>query len=149
MPWVRGLSADELLGLPVRLHGIQLGRPVDLIVDPAAWRVVGFDVLCGDEVHRFLPLAAVRLTGEELAVRSALMLLEEDELAFYRKRGSTFRALRGASVSVGRKRTGALRSLVLGDDGAVAQVVVDGPDGERRIPADAMVTVDASQRSAA
>ena len=32
-PWrrVRERTGDELLGLPVRLHGIQLGRPVDLL----------------------------------------------------------------------------------------------------------------------
>ena len=54
------VAADELLRLPVRLHGIQLGRPVDVLLDAEAWRVVGLDVLCGDEVHRFLPLGRGR-----------------------------------------------------------------------------------------
>jgi hypothetical protein len=37
-------SATELLQLPVRLHGIRLGRPVDLLLDLAEWRALGFVV---------------------------------------------------------------------------------------------------------
>lgn len=48
---MRGLSADELLRLPVRLHGIRLGRPVDLILDTGSMRALGLDVRCGDELH--------------------------------------------------------------------------------------------------
>ena len=62
------IAADELLRLPVRMHGIQLGRPVDVLLDPDGRRVVGLDVLCGDEVHRFLPLAAAELAAEEIGV---------------------------------------------------------------------------------
>ncbi len=54
-------TGDELLAMPVRLHGIQLGRPVDLLLDRDARRVVGLDVLCGDGVHRFLPLPVGQL----------------------------------------------------------------------------------------
>jgi hypothetical protein len=53
---MRELSGDALLALPVRLHGIQLGRPVDLLLDREAVRVVGLDVRCGDEEH--CPLTA-------------------------------------------------------------------------------------------
>ena len=56
---MREITGDELLALPVRLHGIQLGRPVDLLLDRDAQRIVGLDVLCGDEVHRFLSDAGV------------------------------------------------------------------------------------------
>ena len=42
-------TGDELLALPVRLHGIQLGRPIDLLLDRDARRAVGLDVFCGDE----------------------------------------------------------------------------------------------------
>ena len=55
---MRGLHGQDLLRRPVRLRGIQLGRAVDLILDAAGTRVVGFDVLCGDGTHRFLPLSA-------------------------------------------------------------------------------------------
>jgi len=51
-------SATELLQLPVRLHGIRLGQPVDLLLDPVEWRALGLVVLCGDEGSRFLVFAA-------------------------------------------------------------------------------------------
>ena len=57
------LSGDAILSLPVRLHGIELGRPVDLLLDRESLRVVGLDVLCGDEVHRFLPLPTAVVAG--------------------------------------------------------------------------------------
>ena len=71
------VSGEGTLRLPVRRHGIELGRPVDLIVDAPSGRALGFDVLCGDDVHRFLPVAAAQLGEEEIAVGSSLMLLED------------------------------------------------------------------------
>jgi hypothetical protein len=38
-------SATELLQLRAKLRGIILGRPVDLLLDATAWRVLGFIVL--------------------------------------------------------------------------------------------------------
>ena len=69
---MRGLSAESLLQLPVRVRGIQLGRPVDVILDAQGARALGLDVLCGDDTHRFLPLAAVEVGEDHLAVSSAL-----------------------------------------------------------------------------
>ena len=146
---MRRLPADDLLGLPVRLHGIALGRPVDLIVDPDSWRALGFDVLCGDDVHRFLPFAAVRVGDDHIAVGSALMLLEDAELAFYRARGATLRGLRGATVTIARKPAGELRGLIVGETGAILQVAVGSNGTERLIAADPRVAVDAAHRSAA
>jgi len=83
---VRGRSASELLALPVRLHGIELGRPLGALVDPVADRLLGFEILCGDGAHRFLPLAVVRVEPEELALDSALTLIDERDLDFYRRR---------------------------------------------------------------
>ena len=82
---MRGRPARELLGLPVRLHGIQLGRPVDAWLDARADRLVGFEILCGDEARRFLPFAVVTVHADELAIDSALMLIDERELDFYRR----------------------------------------------------------------
>jgi hypothetical protein len=96
---VRGRPAEELLRLPVRVRGIHLGKPTDLIVDRAAERVLGLDVLCGDEVHRFLPISAVTFRDDELAVSSALTMLDESELAFYRSRASTLSELRGSELA--------------------------------------------------
>jgi hypothetical protein len=120
-----GRPAEELLRLPVRLHGIQLGRPVDLIVDLDAERALGLDVLCGDEVHRFLPLAAARVAEDEITVSSALTLLEEAELAFYRTRASALSALRGSELERGSQPVGRLRDVVVADDGSLAAVLVE------------------------
>ena len=84
-------SATELLQLPVQLHGIRLGRPVDLLLDPVEWRAVGFVVLCGDESSRFLVFAAADVQEEAIALSSALVLLED--VGFYRERSRSFRDL--------------------------------------------------------
>jgi hypothetical protein len=79
-----GRAAAELLSLPVRMHGIQLGRPVDILLDPRADRVLGFELRCGDGAHRFLPFAVANLRADEIDVASALALIDERELDFYR-----------------------------------------------------------------
>lgn len=83
---MRGRSATELLALPVRLRGIQLGRPVALLVDASVDRLLGFELRCGDGEHRFLPFAVADVRPEEIAVESALTLIDERELDFYRRR---------------------------------------------------------------
>jgi hypothetical protein len=83
---VRGRPASDLLALPVRLHGIELGRPLAVLVDAVDDRVIGFEVLCGDGAHRFLPLPVVRVEEDELALESALTLIDERDLDFYRRR---------------------------------------------------------------
>ena len=95
---MEGLRGEELLHRPVRLRGISLGRAVDLILDEAGERVLGFDVLCGDGEHRFLPIAAAEPAPGHIAVRSALTLLDSEELAFYRQRGTSLTALRGTTT---------------------------------------------------
>jgi sporulation protein YlmC with PRC-barrel domain len=79
------VTGRDLLSLPVRLHGIELGRPIDVIVDRDTQRVLGLEVHCRDGTDRFLPLAAMRIRDGEIAVASALTLM--DEVAFYRARG--------------------------------------------------------------
>jgi hypothetical protein len=128
-----GRPAEELLRLPVRLHGIQLGRPVDLIVDLAAERALGLDVLCGDEVHRFLPLAAARLADDEITVSSALTLLEEAELAFYRTRASALSTLRGGELERDGLPFGRLRDVVVGESGTLDAVLVEDAGTVQRV----------------
>ena len=79
---MKELSGDEVLSLPVRLHGIELGRPVDVLLDRDGLRVVGLDVLCGDEVHRFLPLPTAAIGDDAL----------DDPLAARAARGGRARA---------------------------------------------------------
>jgi hypothetical protein len=90
---VNTVSAGDLIRLPVKTNGIEIGRPVDLIVDPVRNRALGFDVLCRDESHRFLPLTAAVFDAEQIVVASALVLLAEDQLDFYRARARSLREL--------------------------------------------------------
>jgi hypothetical protein len=115
-------SATELLLLPVQLHGIRLGRPVDLLLDSQAWRALGFVVRCGDESERFLVFAAADLREREIAVTSALLLLEDVD--FYRERSRSLRAVLGGAVADGRHELGELRDLLLAPDGVVASLLV-------------------------
>ena len=126
---MKGVSAERLLRLPVRVRGIELGRPVDLVLDREHTRALGLEVLCGDEERRFLPLAVATIRESELELRSSLGLLDEAELAFYTKRGSTFAALRGCGVVRGRTLLGELVDLTVAADGTVASLVVATPDG--------------------
>jgi hypothetical protein len=104
-------SATELLQLPVQLHGIRLGRPVDLLLDPVEWRAFGLVVLCGDESSRFLVFAAADLREDAIHVSSALLLLEDVD--FYRNRSRSLRDL---------LRGGELLDLLVAADGSAEAV---------------------------
>ena len=119
-------SATELLQLPVQLHGIRLGRPVDLLLDPTEWRAIGFVVLCGDESSRFLAFAAAALRADAIDVSSAFLLLEDVD--FYRRRSRSLRDL----------LRGDLRDLLLMPSGGVTDLVLQQDGGAREIrPVDA------------
>ena len=136
------LSAAASLQLRVELHGIFLGRPTDLLIDTDAWHVLGYVVHCGDESARFLPFAAAQTSETGIAVGSALMLLEDVE--FYEKRGTSFRALIGCEVAA----AGVLRDLVIGAGGAVTELEIEDDGAMRRVPATRQV-VAAPRLSAA
>jgi sporulation protein YlmC with PRC-barrel domain len=141
----RALSAGSLLGRPVRLRGIRLGRPTDVLLDRATMRVVGLEVACGDDARRFLPLAAARVHDDEIAVRSALLLLEGDELSFYRRRGRLLSAMRGRRVTLAGRPVGVLRDVLLDAEGAVTLLEVETRDGRDpvriRVPLDSTVSI--------
>lgn len=120
------LSADALLGLPVRLRGIAIGRPVDVIIDLDGRRALGLDLLCRDESHRFLPLSAASVVRDEITVSSALTLLSADELAFYRRQARTLRDLRGARVRRGARDIGRLQDVLIASDGKITELILDG-----------------------
>jgi hypothetical protein len=122
------VGATSLLQLPVRLHGIQLGRPTDLLLDVEAWQVLGFVVLCGDESTRFLPYAACTAAEDEIRVRSALMLLED--VAFYEKRGVSFRSLLAGTVGA----HGSLVDVAVGHGGAIPSLEVERNGDRTRVP---------------
>jgi hypothetical protein len=118
---------------------------VDLLLDVRELKALGLDVLCGDDVHRFLPLQVAVVTNEEIAIRSPFLLLEEDELAFYRARASALADLRGTAVRRAGRDLGVLEDLVVAADGSLAAVVV----ADREVPFDETVEIEPESRSAA
>lgn len=140
------LSGDAILSLPLRLHGIELGRPVDVLLDRESLRVVGLDVLCGDEVHRFLPLPTAAVGDDSLMIHSPLVLLEEDELDFYRVRTFSLRTLRGEAVTRKERSVGTLRDIVFARGGELVAVLLESGD---RIPYDATLGLAPARRTAA
>lgn len=137
----RRFSLQSLLTRPVLLNGIELGRPLDAMLDLESRRAVGLEIVCGDQTHRFLPLGAALIGCDTISVGSALVLLDADAADFYRRRGSTFAALQGVPVQRRGRALGELRDLVVDEDGAVAAAEV-GTDGARtRVRVDDSVTL--------
>jgi hypothetical protein len=110
-------TGDDLLELPVVLHGVRVGQVVDVVLDAAAERALGLDVLCLDGENRFLPLATAEVGADGVAVHSSLALLDDAEFDFYREHGRTLRALRSG---------GKASDVVFGDDWIVEQLVGAG-----------------------
>jgi hypothetical protein len=92
---MKGSMVERMLHLPVRFGDIELGRAVDLIVDPTDGRTLGLDILCRDGSHRYLPLPAATAHPDWIEVPSPLLLLDLDERSFYRRQATTLRSLRG------------------------------------------------------
>ena len=86
------MTGVELLNKRVVMDGIELGRVVDVILDETGERPIGFDVLCGDGSHRFLPYATALIEGGEVEVGSPYVMLGRDQLEFYRRHGRALRS---------------------------------------------------------
>ena len=146
---MRELSGDALLALPVRLHGIQLGRPADLLLDREVVRAVGLDVLCGDKVLRFLPLPTAAVSEDGITIHSPLVLLQEDELDFYRARTFALSSLRGRPVQRHGREVGKLRDVVVAPGGELVAAIIDTGAGSTRLPFDGTLRFAPQRRSAA
>jgi hypothetical protein len=144
---MRARTSSELLSLPVRLHGIQVGWPVDLVLDPVSLRALGLEVRCGDGAHRFLALAAARVGEDEIAIDSALTLV--DDLAYYRRSGTALATLRGGRVERGGRVLGALKEVRVASDGSIVTVVAVSAEGETEAPAAAVRLEERTRASAA
>ena len=116
-------AASSLLSRPVRVEGILLGHVVDVLLDGALLQALGLEVRCGDGEHRFLPFAAARLQAGEVVARTALALLDEPQLAFYARRGTTLRTL--------RREDGDVEDLELEDGGSVLRIRLAGEQAWR------------------
>jgi len=88
----------ELLQRIVRLHGVQIGHVVDVILDQAEGEPIGLEVRCEDGRHRFLPMAVATSADGEVVIGSPFALLDADELAFYRARGIPLRGRRDSAA---------------------------------------------------
>lgn len=131
---MRRLTGEELLRLPVRVQGVRFGRAVDVLLHPTDPRALGIDVLCRDERHRFLPLAAASVGPNGVEVCSALVLLDLGDDSIYRLEARALNDLRGTPVS-GRA---ALQDVVLGPDWAIVELVLDDSEGSKRVPLDGL-----------
>ena len=103
--------AEELLALPVRVRGIELGRPVDLLIDRKAPRAVGFEILCGDQAHRFLPFAVTTLKEDAIEIESPLVLLDFAQVGFYHEQATTLSELNGDAGEVFVERDGSIKGV--------------------------------------
>jgi hypothetical protein len=136
-----GAAVGDLLRARVRRHGIDLGRPVDVILDRECRRVLGLEVHCGDGERRFLPFAAARFGGDTVAINSSLLLLDASELRFYTERGATLASLRNAPVHRAGRLVGSLRDLRAKADGEIEALIVRTTDGPLELPYDDRVTL--------
>jgi hypothetical protein len=129
-----GLRASFVESRPVCYADIRLGVVVDVLLDDGLRRVLGFDVLCGDRAHRYLPLAACEVGDAAISVGSALVLMRQ-ELDFYRDRGRAFTAVRGFPVRRGGRALGTLIDLAFATDGTLLEVVLETDDGKATVAA--------------
>jgi hypothetical protein len=142
-------TGDELLALPVRLHGIQLAKPVDLLLDRDGLRAVGVDLDCRDQKRRFLPLPTAKIDDEQIAVLSALLFLEGDEVDFYRSRTVALSELRGGIVQRNRQEVGRLVDVIVGPGGELRGMLVDRHGRAVRMSYDGTLTFAPRRRTAA
>ena len=124
----RGLRASAVESRPVCYADIRLGVVVDVLLDDELRRVVGFDVLCGDRAHRYLPLAACEVQENTIAVPSSLVLMRQ-ELDFYRQRARALTAVRGFPVRSRGRALGTVVDLVFTQDGELFELVLETDDG--------------------
>jgi uncharacterized protein YrrD len=124
-----GLTASAVESRPVCYADIRLGVVVDVLLDDALQRVLGFDVLCGDRAHRYLPLAACEILEDSIAVPSALVLMRQ-ELDFYRQRARALTAVRGFPARRRGRTLGTVVDLVFAPSGELVELVVETGEGQ-------------------
>jgi uncharacterized protein YrrD len=129
-----GLRASAIESRAVCYADIRLGVVVDVLLDDGLKRVLGFDVLCGDRAHRYLPLVACEVGDVAISVASTLVLMRQ-ELDFYRERGRALSAVRGFPVRRREQALGTVLDLVFATDGALLEVVLETDAGEAIVDA--------------
>jgi hypothetical protein len=138
---MRALSAEGLLQRPVRLRGLRLGQPTDVVLETGSLRAVGFEVSCGDGAVRFLPFPAARIEEAEITIGSAFQLLDERDTDFYRRRATSLRSLQRLPVEREGRPLGTLADVLLAGDGAALELVVEAEGKRLPVPFAATVSV--------
>ncbi len=134
------LRTGSLAGRPVVIGDVRLGVAVDALFDRALGRLVGLDVRCEDDSHRFLPYPAGEVHDDRIAVESELVLLDR-ELDFYRLGGSALSDLRGQSVALAGEEVGRLADFLIDAGGEVVRIVVATAGGEVELEPETGVAV--------
>ena len=124
-----GLCAGAVESRPVCYADIRLGVVVDVLLDDALRRVLGFDVLCGDRAHRYLPLPACEILADSIDVPSALVLMQQ-ELDFYRQRARALTAVRGFPARRRGRPLGTVVDLIFAPNGELVELVVETEEGQ-------------------
>jgi hypothetical protein len=92
-------SLERLLELPVRHHGITLGRVVDVLLDDEG-APIGLAVLSVAGEPGFLPWPNAEVGADEVLLPYPLALLSEGELEFYRGSSRSLVGERGGDEPV-------------------------------------------------
>ncbi|TMM03628.1 MAG: hypothetical protein E6G02_09425 [Actinobacteria bacterium] len=71
----------------------------------------GFEVLCGDQAHRFLPFAVTTLKEGAIEIESPLVLLDFGQAGFYREQATTLSELNGDAAEVVIDRDGSIKVI--------------------------------------
>ena len=88
----------ELVGLPVRIGDVDVGRVTDVLLNRTLGHVLGL-VVEGRGAHRhFLPWLAARVEADHVSALSIFALLSTSELVFYVDNGSPLSEQLGRDV---------------------------------------------------
>jgi hypothetical protein len=130
---IEGDRAGEVLTRAVRINGIDVGEPVDVLLDPDLGCVLGLEVHCRDGVNRFLPWLAGELDAGELSIGFPLALLDQPELAYYRERALALNVLRRLPVAGSNGGSSRIADVLVESRGRIRALVVEDGHGERAV----------------
>ena len=131
-----GGSVGEVLNRSVRIHGIDVGEPVDVLLDPDLRCVLGLEVHCRDGVNRFLPWLAGELQPDELLVELPVALLDGPQLEYYREQALALNALRRLPVDGFDTPAARVEDVVVDARGRVVALEIDARRRRRTIELD-------------
>lgn len=98
--WPRAVL--PMIGLPVRIGDVTVGRIADVLFDPGFGRALGFVVAGRSSARHFLPFGAAHVEAAQVRARSAFTVFSTSELAFYLDHGSSVTAGPRSEVSIDR-----------------------------------------------